>query len=145
MVTSLTRITVDTSSLIDIVLTNMPHNITKTIAFESGCSDNCMIGTLRKLNILRLKPRVISCRIYKNCNSAKFNSDRKHAPWGQVYNAPHLDTAYDNFQSIVIESVEKHAPMIRKKVRGLHCPWRTTEITDLGNNGPHKDKGLPSE
>ena len=131
MVTSPTRITEETASLIDLVLTNMPHNIKDTSAFESGCSDHCMIGTVRKLNSLRFKPRVISCRNYKNYNSAKFNSDLKDAPWEQVYNAPDLDTAYDNFQSIVAESVEKHAPMIQKKVRGLHCPWRTTEITNL--------------
>ena len=52
MLTSPTRITEGTASLIDLVLTNMPHNTTKTIAFESGCSDNCMIGTVRKLNSL---------------------------------------------------------------------------------------------
>ena len=52
-------------------------------------------------------------------------------PWGQVYNAPDLETAYDNFESIVAESVEKHAPMIQKRVRGLYCTWRTTEITEL--------------
>ena len=127
----LNHVTLSCKRPIDLVLTNMPHNITKTIAFESGCSDHCMIGTVRKLNSLRFKIRVISCRNYKNYNSAKFNSDLKDAPWGQVYNAPDLDTAYDNFQSIVVESVEKHAPMIRKKVRGPHCPWRTTEITDL--------------
>ena len=39
--------------------------------------------------------------------------------------------AYDNFESIVTEAVEKHALMIQKKVRGLHCPWRTTEIMDV--------------
>ena len=127
----LNHVTLGCKRPIDLVLTSMPHNITKTIAFESGFSDHCMIGTVRKLNSLRFKPRVISCRNYENYNSAKFNSDLKDAPWGQVYNAPDLDTAYDNFQSIVVESVDKHSPMIRKKVRGLHCPWLTTEITDL--------------
>lgn len=52
----------------------------------------------------------------------------KGSPWGQVYDAPDLDTAYDNFESLVADSVEKHAPMIQQKVRVLHYPWRTTEI-----------------
>lgn len=109
----------------------MPHNITKTIVFESGCSDHCMIGTVRKLNSLRFKPRVISCRNYKSYNSVQFNRDLKDAPWGRVYNAPDLNKAYENFESVVAETVERHAPMIQMKVRGLHCPWRTTVITDL--------------
>ena len=109
----------------------MPHNITKTIVFESGISYHCMIGTVRKLNSLLLKSRVISCRNYKHYNGAQVCNDLKDAPWGQVYNGSDLDTAYDNFESIVTGSVEKHAPMIQKKVRGLHCPWRTPEITDL--------------
>ena len=122
MVTSPTRITEETASLIDLVLTNMPQNITKAIACDSGCSDHCMIGTVRKLNSLRFKPRVLSCRNYKNYNSAKFNNDLKDAPWGEAYNASDLEKANDNFESIVAESVEKHAPMVQRKVRGLHCP-----------------------
>ena len=109
----------------------MPHNIMKTTAFESGLSDHCMIGTVGKLTSLRFKSRVMSCRNYKNYNSAQIDRDLKHAPWGQVYNALDLDMAYDKFDSIVTESVEEHAPLIQKKVRALHCPWRTTEIVDL--------------
>ena len=90
-----------------------------------------MIGTVRKLNSLRFKSRVISCRNYKNYSSAKFDRELKDANWRQVYNAPDFDTAYDKFESIVTESVEEHAPLIQKKVRALHCPWRTTEIVDL--------------
>ena len=131
MVTSPTRITEETASLIDLVLTNMPQNITKAIDCDSGCSDHCMIGTVRKLNSLRFNPRVLSCRNYKNYNSAQFNNDLKDAPWGGVYNASDLEKTYDNFEYIVAESVEKHAPMVQRKVRGLHCPWRTKEITDL--------------
>ena len=70
MVTCPTRIIKETTSLIDLILTNMPHNITKTIVLESGISDHCTIGTVRKLNSLRFKPRVISCRNYKHFNGA---------------------------------------------------------------------------
>ena len=81
MVTFPTRITEETASLIDLVLTNILHNITKAFTFESGCSDHCMIGTMQKLNSLHFKPCVISCRTYKNYNRANFNSNLKDAPW----------------------------------------------------------------
>ena len=34
-------------------------------------------------------------------------------------------------ERILIEVFEKHAPETQKKVRGLHCPWRTPEIPKL--------------
>ena len=39
--------------------------------------------------------------------------------------------AYYKFESIVTESAERHAPLIQKKVHGLHCSWWTTEIMGL--------------
>ena len=91
MVTSPTRITEETASIIDFVLTNMPQNITKTVACDSGCSEHCMIGTVRKLNSLRFKPLALSCRNYKNYNSAQFNNGLKDAPLGEVFNASGLE------------------------------------------------------
>ena len=137
MVNSPTRITKETASQIDLVLTNMPHNVTKTIAFESDLSDHCMIGTVRKLNSLRFKSHVTSCRNYKNHNSAKFDRDLKDAPWGQIYNAPDLDMAYDKFESIVTESVEKHAPFDSKE-----GAWFALPLADHRNSGSDIDKGL---
>ena len=52
MVTSPTRITVDTASLIDLILTNKPHNITDTIAFKSG---NYHFETKSKTSFLAYK------------------------------------------------------------------------------------------
>ena len=120
MINSPTRITKDTATHIDLILTNMPQHITKTSAFESGCSDHCVIGTIRNSNSLRLRPRVTNGRYYKNYNSAKFNKDMKDAPWGQVYNAPDIHTAYSKFECIVAGYVEKNAPIIQRRCKGYN-------------------------
>lgn len=49
----------------------------------------------------------------------------------QVYNAPDVDNAYSKLECVVAGYVEKHAPIIQKKVRGLYCPWRTEDLLAL--------------
>ena len=59
-ITTPTRIDETTESLIDLVLTNMPHNICKTAVLESCLSDHQLIGAVRKLNSLRFSPSLIT-------------------------------------------------------------------------------------
>ena len=126
-----TRVTKDSKTLIDVILSNCSQNLPKTIVIESGLSDHHMVGTVRKLNSLKLQPRLITCRNFKNYDREKFISDLKTAPWGKVYTENSVNKAYENFESTVKGIVDKHAPRIKKKVRGIHCPWRTPEISEL--------------
>lgn len=98
---------------------------------ESGLSDHHMIGTLRKLNNFKVKPRVITCRNYKTHVKENFIEHLKNAPWDTVYNESEVENAYGNFEKILIAAVNKHVPLTNKRVRGLQCPWRTPEIMQL--------------
>ena len=130
-VTTPTRINKTSQSMIDLVLTNMPHTICKTVVLESCLSDHHLVGTVRKLNSLRFSPRLITCRNYKNYEKENLNKDVKEAPWNQVLKSHDAEIAYNTFESILTKVVDKHAPVTQKKVRGLHCPWRTPEILNL--------------
>ena len=54
-----TRVTDTSSSLIDLVFTNCPLNITHACAIISLLSDHNMIGTVRKINHLKYPSRTI--------------------------------------------------------------------------------------
>ena len=60
--------------MIDLVLSNMPQNVCKTTALQSCLSDHEMISTIRKINSVKVKPRTIICRNYKNYNKASTKS-----------------------------------------------------------------------
>ena len=89
---------------------------------------------MRKLNSLRFSPRLITCRNFKNYEIENLNKDLRDAPWGQVLNSQDAETAYNAFENILTKFFDKHAPVTQKKVRGLHCPWRTPEILKLINS-----------
>ena len=83
-ITTPTRIDETSQSLIDLVLTIMPHNICKTVVLESFLSDHHLIGAVRNLNSLRFSPRLITCMNYKNYEIESLNKDLREAPWDQV-------------------------------------------------------------
>ena len=114
-VTTPTRIDETSQSMIDLVLTNMPHNICKTVVLESCLSDHHLVGTVRKLNSLRFSPRLITCRNYKNYEKENLNKDLKEAPWNQVLKSHDAEIAYNAFESILTKVFDKHAPVTQKK------------------------------
>ena len=130
-VDSPTRLSEGSESLIDLVLSNTPQNICKTAVLQSCLSDHEMIGTVRKLNSLKIKSRTITCRNYKNYNKEKLQQDLLNAPWEHVYKEQDAENAYNAFESILAKVFDNIVPMIQKKVRGLSCPWRTPEILKL--------------
>ena len=89
-----------------------------------------MIGTVRKMHTFRLPPREIYCRNYRNYNKELFVKDLKSVPWEHVYNISDVNAAYNSFEAFVSDSVKKFAPMMKRKVRAIRCPWRTSEIND---------------
>ena len=61
-----TRVTKESKSLIDVVLTNVSNHLASSIVLDSCLSDHCMIGAVRKMHTFRLPPREIYCRNYRN-------------------------------------------------------------------------------
>ncbi|CAB3979992.1 Hypothetical predicted protein [Paramuricea clavata] len=74
-----TRITNNSSTLIDIIGTTQTHNISTSAVIQNSMSDHDMIGCVRKVNNLKFAPRTVtvSCRNYKHYNPEQFISDLK--------------------------------------------------------------------
>ena len=61
-----TRTTQDSSTLIDVILTNYKSTISNSDVMPLSLSDHDMIGCVRKLNHLKFKKQTIRCRNYRN-------------------------------------------------------------------------------
>ena len=70
-----TRITINTSSLIDIIATTHEINVASKIVHSSGISDHHLTGIVQKLNTKRFRPRRILVRNYKGYSKDDFNKD----------------------------------------------------------------------
>ena len=57
LITSPTRITRESKTLIDVICSNEPHNIYSVKVIPAGLSDHELIGCVRKLNNVKFNPR----------------------------------------------------------------------------------------
>ncbi len=112
-----TRITMNTSSLIDIIATTHENNIALKFVYSSGASDHHLIGIVRKLNTKHFQPRRTLVRNYKGYSKDDFNSDLHLQNWQSVLNLGSFNEAWNG--TILQSCIHKHAPLIEKTIGGL--------------------------
>ena len=78
-----TRITRESSTLIDIIATTHKQNLFKHITYSSCISDQELTGAIRKINCSKFVPRKIRTRNFAHFD---INKDLKNASWYQVHN-----------------------------------------------------------
>ena len=139
LIKSPTRITNQSSTLVDVICSNEPQNINITKVIPTGLSDHEMVGCTRKLNSIKQPSRDILCRNYANYNPALFCEDIKSEGFEEIYSKTCINSALEKFNSILNRNIDKHAPVIKKRVKGRLCPWLTKDLKKELN---HRDKLL---
>ena len=134
MVKTKTCVTHGHESLIDIILTNKSNYFMHTKTLELGVSDfHKMSLTDLKSQVARLKPKVIKYRSYKNFNEANFLKeldDNFKNNFSYFYeNYENSDAIYNTFVDILSKTIEKHAPIKSKKVRGNQASFMGKELS----------------
>ena len=86
---------------------------------QADISDHDMIGCFRKLNNVKFKPKVITCRNYKSYNPDVINEELRCTNWNDVYSSFCPSKAWDKMKSILLKSLDKHAPWITKRVNPI--------------------------
>ena len=123
-----TRVTENTSSLIDVVFTNQPKQISNQDVFALSLSDHDCVGCIRKVNNARYEPKTITCRNYSNYNPANLCNKLEEVDWFDFYNSRCPNKAWQLMKDILYKSFAEEAPFIRKRVKGRYCPWLTADI-----------------
>ena len=94
----------------------------------AGLSDHELIGYARKLNNVNFNPRIITCRNFAKYDRKLFCKDLNAANLGEVYSYISVNEAWASFRDILQRCIDKHAPLISKKVKGRLCPWLTPDV-----------------
>eukprot|EP00794_Sanderia_malayensis_P002578 gene2578-2977_t len=79
MISSPTRVTKNTQTLIDIMACSHPNHIAKTKVYSTSLSDHDLTGLCRNTNCKRFVPRRILTRNYKSYNPQSFKNDNLKA------------------------------------------------------------------
>ncbi|MEO0686083.1 MAG: hypothetical protein AAFY76_13850, partial [Cyanobacteria bacterium J06649_11] len=72
--------------------------------------------------------KTMKCRNCKSYDPNVMNEDFKQVNWLPVMTAPNVNIAVNIFNTIVKEIFDKHAPPIKKRVKGRPCPWMNNEL-----------------
>jgi hypothetical protein len=139
LIDSPTRITKDTSTLIDVILTNVKRNVASVITAPLSLSDHDLIGCVRKLNNQNIKARTIKCRNYLRYNPDNLIRDLAEEIFEPLYRINDVNKAWSFLRNTLTNCFDKHAPTITKRVKGSFAPWLNNGIKELLN---HRDKIL---
>ena len=135
MVKSPTRVTKDTSRLIDLIITNSPDNIkfTDTADF-AGVSDHKLVYCSYSLKKPKFTPQVVKRRDFRKFAKEKFISDVENASWDSIHRlvSTNIDEATIKFENIMAEIINENAPMREIKItKPVLASWMTEQITFL--------------
>ena len=132
LVQSPTRVTPKSSTLIDHVYTTKPDSVLFTDVPILSISDHYpVVCTLshRVPKIKRNQHSYISYRSFKNFNEALFLSDLDAAPFSDIFNLTDPNKALSLWYKLLLEALNKHAPVRHKRVRRPSLPpWLTEEL-----------------
>ena len=128
LVKSPTRVTQDSSTLIDVILTNNEQAIASTDVAPLNMSDHDLIGCVRKVNHQKYQYRTITCRNYSNYDPKAMNDELGSQNLNDIYEITNIIAVWKFLNGILLNVFSHHAPIISKRVKGRHCPWLTPEV-----------------
>jgi hypothetical protein len=94
----------------------------------SSLSDHYIIGCKRKINNIKYADITINCRDYSKYDPSKINAELSSLDWTNVYSTNDADTAWRTLKNTLTMTINKHAPIITKRVIGKRSPWLDRDL-----------------
>ena len=109
-------------STIDLFVTNTPRSFWNTRTFENSLSDfHSLVTTVLNTKYVKPKPKQVTYRNYKNFVLEHFQRDLV-----TVFSSGCND--YETFERMFLSTLNLHAPLKKKTIRGNHAPYFNRNI-----------------
>ena len=131
IITKPTRVTAKSKTLIDHIYTSNPNYIVNHSVPCYDISDHYPVCAIRRSVLRKTKNscKVIYFRNRKNFNEDLFIYDMFNAPWSKINSLHCADKALAYWSDIFLNIVDKHMPVVRKKVkRDMQPNWINDKI-----------------
>jgi len=103
-------------------VTNTPRSFWKTRTFENSLSDfHSLVTTVLNIKYVKPKPKQVTYRNYKNFVLENFQRDLV-----TVFSSGCND--YETFEKMFLSTLNLHAPLKKKIIRGNHAPYFNRNI-----------------
>ena len=128
-----TRVTLNSSTLIDHIATTHCNNITESGVLKISLSDHYLVYCVRKLRGgVKHQHKYITSRQLKNFNHEAFLTDLSEIDWeALVASAQDIDDAVRKWTQIFSLILEKHAPTLKRRVSDRYTPWLNADYFKL--------------
>ena len=121
-----TRVTDQSSTLIDLIIVSKNIQIKKITNLELGISDHMLINGIIKTQIKRPHPKIVRARSYKNFNPNKFQQDLETAPWSVCFIFDSPDDCYWAWCKLFADISD--APYREIKLSSVSLHWISAQI-----------------
>ncbi|PFX28601.1 RNA-directed DNA polymerase from mobile element jockey [Stylophora pistillata] len=105
-----TRITENSSTLLDVILTNQPQVFREGGVYNPEISDDHMVYASLKEKAVQHKNRILKVRSYENLDEEKFKEDLEMAPWQVGEGFESVDEQYEYWEALLNKIVDEHLP-----------------------------------
>ena len=126
-----TRITTDSTTLIDNILTNVHDGYNRPGIWIADISDHLPVFTILPNKGFKSKTKmIIKKRIINHENVEIFKSNLQNFDWSDVYNCQTANSVYNNFILGVQNVYDLIFPIVTKTLKAseLYRPWITQAI-----------------
>ena len=117
IINSPTRVTANSKSLIDLVITSQRSKTQTSGSINLGISDHHLLFAVFKVARGNAKPKIISTRNYKSLDARQLKSDFDQAPWHLTRLFDDIDDSVDTWQCLYYEIKHHHLPLQDVKIR----------------------------
>ena len=109
LVKSPTRVTPQSSSLIDVIMASNTSLIVESGVVETHIGDHCLIYSVLKLKEPKPPPTYVTARIYKQYDPGSFTDDLAQVPWSENFLIDNASEKVDHFNRNFLEVLNRHA------------------------------------
>ena len=117
-----TRLTPKSATLIDLILTNRPENISS--------SDHSLVYAVRKFTLPKGRQKIRLVRNFKNFVENDFIRDVSQLPCEMVYQFGDPNLCWQVWKSLILDALNRHAPLRHKRIRNNPVPWINPQIKE---------------
>ena len=125
-----TRVTHNTKSLIDHMLTNAIDMVKSHGVISLGLSDHNLCYFILNFKSVQVS-KTITYRNLKNMDLEAFRSHLSNHPWHEIEAANSVDEAVRLWETFLMQTVDELAPIRKKRVRNIPAPWLKADIKNL--------------
>ena len=122
LITEPTRVTEQTSSLLDTIFVSDIKQVRESFVMHSSVSDHDLVCLTLRLKKPRPKPVYINIRSFKHYNREAFLKDILQAPWSVIDVFTDIDDKVNAFNTMFNDILDQHAPIKTIKVKGKPNP-----------------------